>query len=294
MTTKKEPKIKIFVVHHKPWYIYGDDIYTPIQVWKKNAKVDLWILWDDTWDNISDRNGEYAELTAQYWVWKNYDLSDVDYVWFCHYRRYFSYWYRTNPFHMLRVILTKIPWLYNKCLYTTMYALWSTKMVNWDEWLIKKFSNIKLSEYIEQNNSGIYTFKPIFTKKTFYHFHLSNDKIRSILENIIVKRYPEYIKTEKLMEKSRRFCGCNMFIMKTKLFYEYSEWLFAILEDFEKLVIKYDLKKDFLLEEFVAGSRYIWCLSERLFNLRFVHQSMTWKRVSTTLWTFHFLESFQN
>ena len=67
--TEKKPKIKIFVSHHKPWYIYQDDVYTPIQVWKKNAKIDLWILWDDTWDNISDKNGEYAELTAHYDLW---------------------------------------------------------------------------------------------------------------------------------------------------------------------------------------------------------------------------------
>ena len=74
---RKEPKIKIFVSHHKAWYIYEDDIFVPIQVWKKNTKVDLWILWDDTWDNISDKNQDYAELTAQYRVWKNFDLSDV-------------------------------------------------------------------------------------------------------------------------------------------------------------------------------------------------------------------------
>ena len=96
---QKEPKIKIFVAHHKPWYIYEDDVYLPIQVWKKNAKVDLWIIWDNTWDNISDKNSSYAELTAQYWVWKNYDLSDVDYVWFCHYRRYMTYCYKPNIFN---------------------------------------------------------------------------------------------------------------------------------------------------------------------------------------------------
>jgi hypothetical protein len=93
---QKEPKIKIFVAHHKPWYIYEDDIYVPIQVWKKKSKVDLWIIWDDTGDNISDKNSNYAELTAQYWVWKNYDLSEVDYVWFCHYRRYMTYYYKPN------------------------------------------------------------------------------------------------------------------------------------------------------------------------------------------------------
>ena len=97
----KYPRIKIFVAHHKPWYVYEDDVYVPIQAGKKNAKIDLWILWDDTWDNISEKNDLYAELTAKYWVWKNYDLSNVDYVWFCHYRRYMTYCYSPNLLNYL-------------------------------------------------------------------------------------------------------------------------------------------------------------------------------------------------
>ena len=61
----KEPKVKIFVAHHKPWYVYEDDVYVPIQVWKKNAKVDLWILWDDTWDNISEKNTSATQILEQ-------------------------------------------------------------------------------------------------------------------------------------------------------------------------------------------------------------------------------------
>ena len=95
----KTPNIKIFVTHfNNPNCIYEDDIFIPIQAWKKNSKIDLWIQWDDTWDNISEKNPQYAELTTQYWVWKNYDLSDVDYVWFCHYRRYMTYNFRYNKF----------------------------------------------------------------------------------------------------------------------------------------------------------------------------------------------------
>lgn len=52
--------IKIFVSHHKDWYIYKDDIFEPIHVWKANSNIDLWILWDDTWDNISHKNSQYA------------------------------------------------------------------------------------------------------------------------------------------------------------------------------------------------------------------------------------------
>lgn len=84
-------KIKILVACHKPWKVYQDDIYTPIHVGRtvskyKDEMADM--IGDDTGDNISEKNPQYCELTAQYWAWKN--LHDVEYIGFCHYRRYFD------------------------------------------------------------------------------------------------------------------------------------------------------------------------------------------------------------
>lgn len=81
-------KIKILVVCHKKAEIYQDEVYTPIQVGKAiHPDVNLGYITDDTGDNISFKNGNYSELTAQYWAWKN--LHDVEYVGLCHYQRYF-------------------------------------------------------------------------------------------------------------------------------------------------------------------------------------------------------------
>lgn len=83
--------VKILVACHKPCEVYHDDVYTPIHVGRsiskyKNEMKDF--IGDDTGDNISTKNPSYCELTAQYWAWKN--LQDVDYIGFCHYRRYFK------------------------------------------------------------------------------------------------------------------------------------------------------------------------------------------------------------
>ena len=44
---------------------------------------------DNAGDHISDKNPDYCEMTAFYWVWKNrnFALETVDYVGICHYRR---------------------------------------------------------------------------------------------------------------------------------------------------------------------------------------------------------------
>lgn len=80
--------IKIMVAQHKAALVYSSDVYTPIQVGKSITNTSLGILSDDRGDNISHLNPYFCELTAQYWAWKN--ISNVDYIGLCHYRRYFK------------------------------------------------------------------------------------------------------------------------------------------------------------------------------------------------------------
>lgn len=86
-----EKKVKILVACHKPDEVYQDDVYTPIHVGRaiskyKNEMANM--IGDDTGENISEKNPNYCELTAQYWAWKN--IENVEYVGLCHYRRFFQ------------------------------------------------------------------------------------------------------------------------------------------------------------------------------------------------------------
>lgn len=89
--------LKILVACHKPFNIHKDSIHIPIHVGRavstfKAEMADM--LGDDTGDNISEKNPFYCEMTAQYWAWKN--IHDVEYIGFCHYRKYFEDFFKNN------------------------------------------------------------------------------------------------------------------------------------------------------------------------------------------------------
>ena len=75
-------KYSIYTTHYSESdSIPCEGIY-PIQVGKALTKDILFPLNDFNGDNISAKNPEYCELTAQYWVWKN--RCDSDYIGFMH------------------------------------------------------------------------------------------------------------------------------------------------------------------------------------------------------------------
>ena len=84
----KNNKIIILVASHKPDKVYQDNVYIPIHVGRAISKYQeemAWMIGDDTGDNISKKNPNYCELTAQYWAWKH--LKDIECIGLCHYRR---------------------------------------------------------------------------------------------------------------------------------------------------------------------------------------------------------------
>ena len=88
------PTVKILVCCHKPYSCLSSQVFSPIHIGRAQAdpKTKLAMgsyLRDDQGENISHKNPSYAELTAQYWAWKNFDaLGNPDYIGFFHYRRY--------------------------------------------------------------------------------------------------------------------------------------------------------------------------------------------------------------
>lgn len=82
-------EINIYVVTHKNFNRILNECFPIISVGDKLLSDEkCTYLKDNTMMNISPKNKNYCELTAQYWIWKN-DVNSVV-KGLCHYRRYFT------------------------------------------------------------------------------------------------------------------------------------------------------------------------------------------------------------
>jgi hypothetical protein len=79
----------LFAAYHRPYPIPPVDFIYPVQAGKALSKLKLDLPGDDTGDQISERNEFYSELTILYWLWKNFDRTQMKYWGIVHYRRYF-------------------------------------------------------------------------------------------------------------------------------------------------------------------------------------------------------------
>lgn len=154
-------------------------------------------LQDCTGENISNLNKYYAELTGQYWAWKN---IDADIIGFCHYRRYFM-----KDF-LLKNLLTK-----NEI---------KEDLENFDIILPQlKHLNISVSKAFFNFNKTLMGAKPE-----------EYDKLRKILKEY----YPDYLASFDKIMNGNTYYVCNMFIARKNIANNYFKWLFAILNKLEK------------------------------------------------------------
>lgn len=157
-----------------------------------------------------------------------------DYIGLCHYRRYFANKPKTSE------LTDKKHAIYNKDEY---------------EKLLKKYDVIlpmKRNYYIETVRSH------------YEHAHKKRDLDE--VERIIKEMYPEYVDTFNKVMNSTKLYILNMFVMKKELFNNYCKWLFSI---------EFELEKRINISTYDAyNARIFGFLSERLFNVWLMHQSL--------------------
>ena len=85
--------LRIFCIYFDRRPVWRSDCVLPIQAGKARTGLDLGMPADDTGDSISGENLRYGEMTAWYWVWKNYLPAhpELTHVGFSHYRRFLDF-----------------------------------------------------------------------------------------------------------------------------------------------------------------------------------------------------------
>ncbi len=205
-------KSKILICYHKKDLLLKNEVLTPIHVGRsvaqlksKDGKISIkelnWLktqmIGDDTYDNISNLNRDFSELTAIYWAWKNYEkLGNPDIIGLTHYRRFFN--------------------LSNNNYFTFDIAKWAGYTNENLSNLMKDTDIICLSaEKIDSNRFDNFNNDLIHLSKT-NHYDL-------------YQSYNEFKKDGKLHFK-------NMFIMKKAIFFDYCETIFNILLPLSKQI----------------------------------------------------------
>lgn len=196
-------KAAVFVAYHKDYEIVENDVVIPIQAGralhpKYGENLETKMIGDNTGDNISEKNMQYCELTAMYWVWKN--VRNLDVVGFMHYHRFFN-----NIGHdeicgaddkLCKLGLTQ----------KQMSRLFSTYDI-----VIPIPYNMNMTGY-----------------EYYSQWHYREDM--DIAINYIRRNYPEMSAAvdEALFNTHYRYFA-NLMIMKREIFDEYAKWLFDIL-----------------------------------------------------------------
>ena len=188
---------KIYVVTHKNFTQKLPDNYQPIQVGKMFTHNDLGYISDDTGDNIAEKNKNYCELTALYWIWKNDIKSDI--VGLCHYRRYF----------------TK-----NEIINSPKFFL-NDKDI---DKILGKY-DIIVPKKLYWGNS---------TVRAHYSQYDGFDKDLITTGEVIKEICPDYFNEYDKIVNGKSAFYCNMFITKKEVLNDYCEWLFKVLKKVEE------------------------------------------------------------
>lgn len=242
----------IFVITHKQKPPLLNNVFKGFQVGsEKNIENDY--LRDNILNNISDKNPNYCELTAAYWLWKNFKKNN--YIGLAHYRRYF---YFKDIFKIRKDSINEIDYFdFNKYSNSFLYVL------------------VDIFLKIQTNRNYFFVPKSIEFGITIYEqyekCHNSNDL--DIVLSIIKKKHPDYEKTINIFfHKQTNLIIGNMMICSKENWDNYHEWLFDIL---------FELEKNIQISEDSYQKRVFGFISERLLNLYLIHNNKKIKELNT-------------
>lgn len=229
---------------------------------------------DETGVNISKKRESYCELTVQYWAWKN---VVADYYGLFQYRRYLSFNPSINLSLMDKWGTISTPFFNNGVIHEN-----------------KLDNDLEICNIVSKYD--VVTMRPcmlntVSRNSVYDQFEKNGVKLHakdlSIIMDIIHDKFPSFDSiANDYIYKGNKLYLFNIFIMKKKFFFSYCEWLFTILEEFEKRV---DMK-DYSIEAYRTPGH----LGERLFGIYYTYLQKTQGITSLELPVLFFENSEKN
>lgn len=224
----------IYVVTHKKVELPNKEGYIPIIVGNHDVKIEK-AVYDNIGDNIAEKNPNFCELTALYWIWKN-DLESK-FVGISHYRRFLLKNARKFTPDNLLDVKTCEKWLNKYDIILPFPRVWFDCTVQ--DWFLKTDGK---------------------------------EKDLVMLRKIINEKHPDSLQYYDDVMNGYEASYCNMFVMPKKLFDEYCQWLFDILFELEK---RTDISSYTALEARIYGFLSerllnVWVRQKKL-KVKYVH-----------------------
>lgn len=225
-------KFRIFLATHGNCKAINNDYLSTIQTGCLLPEHEHYksMLSDGVGDNISLKNPKFNELTAQYWVWKNYDLAtdNADYVGFMHYRRHFLFNenYVANPF--------KGEWLPNSKVHILDGIPCDYIENNLSRNIIE--NTISDSDCVLIKKYDVKNLKEDSLRENYSHINQQKAYVFDLMTETVVSLFPEYKQVVEELRTDSKIYMFNMYVMKKKIFFDYCDFLFPVLFSLEKQV----------------------------------------------------------
>lgn len=220
--TSPSPSVKVFITYKDRHRALRSSILTPIQTGRAIAPVRFDdMIGDDTGDNISAENPKYNELSAQYWVWKNYEsIGSPDYVGFMHYRRHLLFNEKKNR--------PARKWIAENSSFYRFSDL--------DEDYMDYLRDADIRRAIAGVDGvlpKLYDYRGFAYRDLVEDYeHLGQQDIEHFHAALNIAKYlfPAYADVVETVRHGHEKYVANMFILSRELFFEYCRFLFSVEE----------------------------------------------------------------
>ena len=209
--------VKLFCVYHAPAFVFENELIQPIQTGTYGKYDGMDMQQASAGIQIDYKNKNYGELSAWYWVWKNYIPAhkNIKYIGFCHYRRMMDYenCKENKGFFLNAISLSDFIDKFN-------YSYTADNVYN----KIKGYDVVLPRKHPIENGLSV--------EEQYLACHPKHDM--DLLKNIIRRDYPEYVEAMDKVLTGNTIYFCLLYTMKTEHYCEFMEFAFDILSKLEK------------------------------------------------------------